>query len=58
MTTLEIILVSYIVLNWISTALVLSIPRERSKTLILLSLIVNPIVSVYFAIKGFFKGGV
>ena len=58
MTTLEIILVSYIVLNWISTALVLSIPRGRSKTLILLSLIVNPIVSIYFGIKGFFKGGV
>ena len=58
MTTLEIILLSYIVLNWISFALIGLTPRGRSKTLICLSLVLNPIVSVYLAIKGFFKGGV
>ena len=58
MTTLEIVLLSYIVLNWISFALVGLTPRGHSKTLICLSLILNPIVTIYLAIKGFFKGGI
>ena len=57
MTTLEIILLSYIILNWITFALIALTPRGHSKTLIFLSLILNPIVTIFLVAKGVFKGG-
>ena len=58
MTTLEIVLLSYIILNWITLALIGLTPRGHSKTLIFLSLILNPIISIFLVTKGVFKGGI
>lgn len=51
MTTLEIILATYIVLNWIAFALVAITPRGYSKTLMFLTFVLNPIASIFLTIK-------
>ena len=60
MTTLEIILLSYIILNWISFPLIGLTPKRHSKTLIFLLIILNPIVSIFLLITDmigkFYKG--
>lgn len=51
MTTLEIILLAYIVLNWIAFALAGITSTRHWKTLVFLSFVLNPIVSIFLAIK-------
>lgn len=56
MTTLEIILLGYIVLNWFAFTLIAIIPKRHWKTLVFLTFVLNPIVSIFLTIK-FLKAG-